>query len=388
MKVLCVDLETGFGGSSRSLFLSIKYLPRNEIEVHVLRGQKGHYDGLYREISVPLHHMEFLPKSKPVKNWPANFYIFGKGYLDRWKRKGVINEFMSLGKKFDLVHFNLDSTYNLAALLARRYNVPVTMHMRSASFQNFFYRMQARIISKNLINLVFITENEQTHFKALGGTLEGRVIYNIVELPRYELVAYPDIPKDDRFRVACLSNFAYARGIDRLVDLSKQLRKMGRRDVCFVVAGNMKLQGNLPGQLGAMARKGASLCDYVNIKGLSQWFTFLGHVPEPERVLAGCHAVIKPTRYENPWSRDILEGMSFGLPVISIGTYDHFLEHGVTGILREHYDVETMAEDIAALADDPNQSRRLGKAGKERVMNLCNGTKRAEDLLRFWRSSL
>ena len=105
---------------------------------------------------------------------------------------------------------------------------------------------------------------------------------------------------------------------------------------------------------------------------------------EPENVILAGDLLAKPTREYNPWGRDILEAMAFGKPAISVGTYDRFVENGVTGILHAEFDAEQWADEIVRLADDRAQLAALGRAAQERVLKLCDGPSRARDLRDFW----
>ncbi|MDA0656038.1 MAG: glycosyltransferase family 4 protein, partial [Proteobacteria bacterium] len=195
---------------------------------------------------------------------------------------------------------------------------------------------------------------------------------------------HPAVSNDDRFKIACLSNFAWLRGVDRTAEIATVLRDDNRQDILFVMAGNMAMSRSLPGELGRVAKSGGSFQDYVGKMGLSDMFLFLGHVADPERVLAACDALIKPTREANPWGRDILEGLAAGKPVISIGSYSEFVEDGVTGILQKKFEAVEMAQRICALADNPDLAKRFGDAGRARVQNLCDGPARAKDLQTVW----
>ena len=115
---------------------------------------------------------------------------------------------------------------------------------------------------------------------------------------------------------------------------------------------------------------------------------FLGHVSEPETVLAACDVLLKPTREDNPWGRDILEGLAAGKPVISIGCYDRFVQNGETGFLLPQYDARTIADILMRLDADRALARHLGENAKARVAALCNGPARARDLLEVWRSAV
>jgi glycosyltransferase involved in cell wall biosynthesis len=209
------------------------------------------------------------------------------------------------------------------------------------------------------------------------------VIYNIVT-SSLDAKPHPQVPADHRFRIACLSNYSWSRGLDRLAEVAKHLMMKGRHDVLFVMAGDMGLSRSLPGELGSVARAGGTLGDYVARRGVGDMFLFLGHVTEPEGVLAACHALVKPTRENNPWGRDILEALAAGRPVLTCGAYDRFVESGVTGVLQPEFDAGALAAEIARLADDRGLAARMGRAGRERVLALCDGKARAAELLDLW----
>lgn len=191
------------------------------------------------------------------------------------------------------------------------------------------------------------------------------------------------IPRDDRFKIACLSNTSWNRGLDRLVDVAAALVAAGRREFLFVMAGDMGLSRSLPGALGAIDRRGGSLADY----GLSASFLFLGHVTEPESVLTGCQVLAKPTREHNPWGRDILEALAHGKPVFSVGAFETFVEHGETGFPRPELDAEQWARALVGLADDPARCAAMAEKGKARVRALCDAPPRAADLLGIWQAA-
>ena len=113
-------------------------------------------------------------------------------------------------------------------------------------------------------------------------------------------------------------------------------------------------------------------------------FVFPGHVGEPERVLVAGHMMVRPSRNNDPWGRETLEALAAGKPVISTGTYDRFVEDGVTGRLFAEYETAAFASAIERFADDRALCARLGAAGRRRVETLCNGPARTEDLLGVW----
>jgi glycosyltransferase involved in cell wall biosynthesis len=173
-----------------------------------------------------------------------------------------------------------------------------------------------------------------------------------------------------------------------LVEVAEVLARQDRRDILFVMAGDVSLRGRLPGALGEIARRKGSLKDYAAQRGVADMFLFLGHVAEPETVLAASDVLAKPTREDNPWGRDILEGLATAKPVISIGRYDTFVETGATGFLLSEYSAEAVAEILLRLDVDRALGRRLGEGAKSRIVALCNGKDRARDLAALWREAV
>jgi glycosyltransferase involved in cell wall biosynthesis len=286
--------------------------------------------------------------------------------------------------RFDLVHFNHEALFLLATWLRPRTTVPFTMHIRTMLWNTYFARWQYSSIARNIDGLVFITENERENFRRLTGKASGEVIYNVAVASDETPTPYPEIVQNDRFKIASISNYSWYRATDRLVDVAQALASLGRKDVLFVVAGDMSLPRSLPGELGRIARRGGTLVDYVRHLGLEEYFLFLGHVREPERVLIGCHLLAKLSRESNPWGRDVLEALALGRPVLATGTYDTFVTQGVTGFLQEEFDPQALARLIVRLADNPSLLEDISNSSRNRVRELCNGPDRAADLLRLW----
>jgi glycosyltransferase involved in cell wall biosynthesis len=331
--------------------------------------------------------MPTLPKVSPLPTFSRNCYEYAhflrQFWQSRWFRQELARE---VNSRFDLVHFNHESLFRLAWWLRKRTAVPLTMHIRTMDWEydNVFARLHAWTISRAVDYLVFITENEQASFARIGGERPGTIIYNIAEPSREPVPPHPAIPSDNRLRIACLSNFAWVRGTDRLVEIAEALASKGRRDVLFVVAGRMTLERSLPGKLRRIGRRGGTLADYARERGVADMFLFLGHVPEPERVLVSCDLLAKPTRQDNPWGRDIIEALALGRPVATVGRWDGFVQHGRTGILQPTFDAAALAVELIALADDRGRLAAIGEQARRHVARLCNGRDRAADLLAVW----
>ena len=385
-RILCLDIEGGYGGSSRSLFQSLAHLPEGAVQAEVWCRRAGPVQAKYAHAGIPcsvtpgMQHVSSLPRlSRNLHAFTLAGLRFPASKPYRNALRAAVNE------RFDIIHFNHEALFLLARWLRRRTHVPFTMHVRTNLEPSAFARWQARNIARVIDHTIFITENEQESWRALGlDPAHASVIYNIAGTADMAAKPHPAIPDDARLKIANLSNYAWIRGVDRLVDVAAALSARGRHDILFVVAGNMRLGGALPGQLGVISRRGGSLADYAAAKGVADMFIFLGHVDTPERVLAGCNALARLSRENNPWGRDAIEALGAGRPVIATGSYNRFVESNATGILLPNFSADDVAEKILQLADDRALVNRLGAAAKERIEALCDGPARAADLAAVW----
>lgn len=384
LRVLCLDIEGGYGGSSRSLYFMLKHVDRSRIAPTVWCRRDGPIRPLYEAIGIPVEIAAGLPKASALPRLSRNLWQAGQHARDFVAaRARSLPKLAEAARGHDLVHFNHEAFALLAAWLRKRAPRPATMHIRTNVVPSAFSRFQMRMISRSVDAAVFITPNEERTFRSLGGDIPGRVIFNVVE-PGCVAAPHPAIPRDGRLVVASLSNAAVTRGTDRLIDIAKALKTAHEKGIVFAMAGEMRLNGSWPGPLGAIAAKGGTLEDAARELGLADYFLFLGHVDEPERVLAASDLLIKPTRDANPWGRDILEAMAAGKPVVSIGTDCTFVETGQTGLLLADFDADATARQLAVLRDDRVLLTRLGRNAGDRVSRLCNGSDRAAELCELW----
>jgi glycosyltransferase involved in cell wall biosynthesis len=388
MRVLCLDIEGGYGGSSRSLFESVRNMP-DDIAVEVWCRRQGPIQTQYAAIGVTCRVMPGMPHISSLPRLSRNLYAYAR-FAWGWpgSRRFRLGLEAAARERFDAVHCNHEGLFLLARWLRRRLGDPLklTAHVRTLLSSTPFSRWQYRCLADAADDLVFITEMERDNVARLtSGRASGTVIYNIVRADP-KVAPLPALAGDPRFKIGSVSNYAWLRGNDRLVDIAAALAARGRRDVLFVVAGRTELTGKLPGDLGAIARKSGTLADYARLRGVAEMFLFLGHVPDPAPVLAGCNILARPSRNYDPWGREVLEAMAAGLPVLATGTFNAFVENGRTGLLFPEFDAEAMASAIVDLADDPGRAQAMGTAAQGRVVNLCGGHSRAEDLARVWRA--
>jgi len=147
------------------------------------------------------------------------------------------------------------------------------------------------------------------------------------------------------------------------LELLRSVHQVARRfpRVEYVIAGarhNSIDDRALEGALGSNgARKHIRLLGHVPWRQLTDWYR-------------RASVFVMPSYYET-FGISVIEAMAFGLPVIAtnVGGLPEVVQDGVTGILVPPKDPDALAEGIVRLLRDPELRRRLGNAGRDRVLS-------------------
>jgi len=163
------------------------------------------------------------------------------------------------------------------------------------------------------------------------------------------------------------------KGIDTaIIAVEKLVRDQGKRSIKLTIAGSDSAgYENDLRQLVAQAR----LDDYVS---------FLGHVPSEEmpRLLQQFDVLLLPSRWAEPFSRMVLEGMLSGLVVVATargGTIEILID-GENGLLFAPGDADDLAKQILHLANDPDLRKRLAIAGQQTVIERFVETRMMDEI--------
>ena len=77
LRVLCLDIEGGYGGSSRSLFESIRHLDRDRVSPEVWCGREGPIQVRYRALDVPCRTVSW-PRYSALPRLSRNLLGWGR----------------------------------------------------------------------------------------------------------------------------------------------------------------------------------------------------------------------------------------------------------------------------------------------------------------------
>ncbi|WP_412070417.1 glycosyltransferase [Rubrivirga sp. IMCC43871] len=98
---------------------------------------------------------------------------------------------------------------------------------------------------------------------------------------------------------------------------------------------------------------------------------FVGFTPAPETFMAAVDVFCLPS-YREGFGSVVIEAAAVGIPAIASRIYGvvDAVEEGVSGLLHEPRDIAGLRAHIEALADDPDERRRLGRQARERALDL------------------
>jgi len=385
VKILALDTEGGHGGSSRSLFYLIKNINKKKFKVKVICKKESWIKNEYEKNKIEWSVNKNMPCFTTVQKFSRNLFTFIFFIIYIWPKSAKFRaELIEELKGFDILHCNLITLFFLTSWIKKRIpNIKITMHIRTRPSKNYFSKMQAKI-SKNIINnFIFITENERKNMLTLldQNISKGKVIYN--PLPDYH--KEKKIRKNlKKLKIISLSHYSYERGTDQLILLAKNLPAELKRKIIFIIVGDYSVKLNILQKIYKAKNIKNNLKDYVKSEGVDKMFRFVGRTSNPEKILKNSDILIKLSRENNPWSRDIIEAMGAGKPVISIGSYDKFVKTNKTGLLLKKFNPNLISNWLLKVNNKPRLLNRMGINCKKTVNYFCNQNKQIRKLENLW----
>lgn len=368
--ILFLDLEGGFGGSSRSLFFLVESLDRAAFSPVVVSRSEGPINGRYVAAEIP-HHIVDMPVYRPSER---NNWFTASQYGIKWLfRNHYKYQFKILIDKYRvrLLHCNHEALAPFTKWLSSQFDLPWVCHIRTRMHPSVWSRKLYRLINDNARCMIFITENELEQFSWLCGphfcSSKAVIVNNPSGIAPGSVVPLGTLIQENAFRVICLGNYSSNRGTDLVPEVAQAVLARGGRPCRFHLFGRPASGSILPWKrshfMNALRRKSTA-------PELEGSVVLEGHTAKPERALAGGHMLLQTRRRANPWGREIIEAMTLGLPVVAVGTYQGFVRHGETGFLVPDFHPERIADYVLRLRDDSALRCRMGDAAARRAAKL------------------
>ena len=128
--------------------------------------------------------------------------------------------------------------------------------------------------------------------------------------------------------------------------------------------------------------------DYSNIKeGVN--FCYYGRTSEPQKMLQAGDVFVLPT-YREGFGSSVIEASALGLPVIcsdAYGVMDAMVDN-VTGLRCKVGDAESLYNAMKAFVDNPSLIKKLGDAGRKRVIDDFDGKQMTQHWVDYYHELL
>jgi glycosyltransferase involved in cell wall biosynthesis len=206
------------------------------------------------------------------------------------------------------------------------------------------------------------------------------VVYMGVSPDGYE----PPSAEPDEPTIGFLSRMCYDKGLDTLVDVFIKIKK----DEKFK---NAKLR-----IAGGRTEADTAFINSINKKLRSSGFIddvqFLTAFDRDTKIafLQTLSLLSVPETRPVAYALYIIEALAAGVPVVvpNSGVFPEVLETTGGGVIYEPNNKEALAEAIQSLLLDPKNARRLGKQGRDRVLQKLNVEQTAQEMVRIYKMTV
>jgi len=349
IRVLHLLVTTSPGGGPKHVFDLVRFLPRDEFEVVVAAPRDGVFFDRFRELGVT---MVELPLSRlGVRPLPLTMRLLRE-------------------HRIDIIHTHGKGPGLYGRLAARALGVPAVhtfhgIHYSGYSWlgQRLYLALERRLarLSHAIINVSRSQEAEGLSLR-LFRPEQSVVVVNGIDVEELDraIRQFPirretlGLSAED-FVLGCVSRWDPVKRFEILLQAVRRLASRIPRLVLLLVGGG-----------GEEAR----IRRIVAETGLGDRVIFTGFLGNPARVY-GILDLYVATSLKEGLPLAPLEAMSAGLAIVATDVPGHrdVVVRSQTGLLVPPEDSASLAEAITALVADPERRRRMGEAGRQRVLD-------------------
>ena len=224
--------------------------------------------------------------------------------------------------------------------------------------------------------------NKQVMLQECGAAAAEKISIIHCGIDPEVFVPAPQREPGQPFTMICVASFEEVKGHKHLVAACEQLQREGVDFECHLI-------GDGPTR--------AAIEQQIAAAGLQQRVRVHGPLPRSRVVELLHHADVKvlPSVPTASGKREgvpvvLMEAMACGLPVVSsrLSGIPELVEAYRTGLLLPPGDVDALVQALKTLAGDAALRRKLGQAGREKVLRAFNLRKNTEHLARRISSSI
>ncbi len=363
-RILYIDHTAKLGGGEIALLHLVQHLDRARFVPVVVLGEDGPLRAKLEESGVETH---ILALSSDVTETRKDG--LGLSTLLRLRDVGAAGKYVLTLRKFiraqnaAVVHTNSLKSDILGGLAARLAGVPLLWHVRdridsdylpgpvAAVFRRLCRFLPARVVANSHSTLETIT---------LGATLprmcvvHDGVLPHPAPLPSAPIFSDPHAPT-----IGLVGRIARWKGQHVFLNAASLVHTQFPEAKFQIIGAPLFAEQAYEEEIQEQTRT-------LGLAGCVEFLGFRTDVPALiDRLDILAHASISA----EPFGLVIAEGMAAGKPVVATngGGAREIVADGETGLLVPMGDAEAMASALLQLLEDPEQARRMGERGRERV---------------------
>ena len=368
ISVLHMLVTTSPGGGPKHVYDLVRHLPEDEFDVVVAAPRDGIFFDRFRELGVT---MVELPLSRlGVRHLPLALRLM--------KRHRV-----------DIVHTHGKGPGLYGRLAARALGVPAVHTFHGIHYSGYaapgrrLYLALERRLSRMSETIINVSASQEAEGVALGLFERERsvVVMNGVDVDAIDsAIRQCGIGREtlgltaDDFVLGCVSRWDPVKRFEILLEAVERLATRVPRLAVLLVGGG--------GEERRIRRLAAE-------KGIQDHVVFTGFLGNPMRVY-GLLDVYVATSLKEGLPLAPLEAMAAGVPIVATDVPGHrdVVAKGETGLLVPAEDSAALADAIVDLAGDPARRRKMGEAGRQRVLDHFAIASMVDETARVYRRAL
>lgn len=361
-RILYVDHTAKLGGGEIALLHLVQHLDRARFVPVVVLGEDGPLRAKLEEAGVETH---LLALSSGVTETRKDG--LGLSTLLRLRDVAAAGNYVLALRKFihaqnaAVVHTNSLKSDILGGAAARLAGVPLLWHVRdridsdylpgpvAAGFRRLCRFLPARVVANSHSTLETLT---------LGEALPRMSVVHDGVLPHPALaLSKPTVPPVPT--IGLVGRIARWKGQHIFLEAAARVHARFPEAKFQIIGAPLFAEQAYEEEIQAQSRT----------LGLADCVEFLGFRTDVPQLIDGLDILAHASITAEPFGLVIAEGMAAGKPVVATngGGAREIVADGETGLLVPMGDAEAMASALLQLLEDPEQARRMGERGRERV---------------------
>lgn len=375
-KILFLDHDPFFTGSTVSMIIIIKKLQQKGFEIAVHTPKKGEYRERLRTVVKEVYdfNSKFISTLALDTHYSVTEGLSGLALkelilINRIKYFAGVKEFISVIKRFkpDLVYINEHSLIQgcRASFLC---SVPSIVHFRSCfptDPDSFWNKLIIDNLKKFQPPVLVISEIEKSiieKFLSEPGNIE--IVYEFLEeqsdIPKIAPQDIHGLPshRNDTKIVLSLAGILPIKGSKIFLEAAEIISKE-RSDIIFLLGGK-----HFFAEKHKYAVYAEECKNIISVLQKRKAVIVLNEISEIRKYLSISDMLVVSS-IQSHFSRPVLEAWELNKPVIASDLEHHriMIEEGFSGLFYRNEDSKMLADKIKLLADAPHLRRELGENG-------------------------